>query len=112
MPARRSLNAQVASGQDPAHKAGSRTRGDVLREHRSDELRLLRRARLAEATWRLDPFAIKLDAIAPDDQPVMVRAAIEQHLSPDRFKILQAAEASERELIADLVGKIVHEDAS
>jgi hypothetical protein len=65
MPARRSLNAQVASGQDPAHKAGSRTRGDVLREHRSDELRLLRRARLAKAAWRLDPFAIELDALPP-----------------------------------------------
>jgi len=94
------------------HKAGFYTRGDVLRERRSDELRFLCRARLAEAAWRLDPFAIKLDAIAPDDQPAMVRAAIEQHLSPDRFKILQAAEASERELIAGLVGKIVNEGAS
>jgi hypothetical protein len=42
----------------------------------------------------------------------MVRAAIEQHLSPDRFKILRAAEASGRELIAGLVGKIVNEGAS
>jgi hypothetical protein len=49
---------------------------------------------------------IELDAIAPDDQPAMVRAAIEQHLSPDRFKILQAAEASERELIAGLARKV------
>jgi len=112
MAARLSLNARVASGQDSTHKAGFYTRGDVLRERRSDELRFLCRARLAEAAWRLDPFAIKLDAIAPDDQPAMVRAAIEQHLSPDRFKILQAAEASERELIAGLVGKIVNEGAS
>ena len=65
MAARLSLNARVASGQDSTHKAGFYTRGDVLRERRSDELRFLCRARLAEAAWRLDPFAIKLDAIAP-----------------------------------------------
>ena len=58
------------------------------------------------------PIRNRTRAIALDDQPAMVRAAIEQHLSPDRFKILQAAEASERELIAGLVGKIVNEGAS
>ena len=112
MAARLSLNARVASGQD------FHSQGRFLHPRRCVTGAPLRRikvplpCRLAEAAWRLDPFAIKLDAIAPDDQPAMVRAAIEQHLSPDRFKILQAAEASERELIAGLVGKIVNEGAS
>ena len=52
------------------------------------------------------PFACELDAIEPDDLRALVRWAIEYHLPADQLGLLQIAEASERELIQGLVGKI------
>jgi hypothetical protein len=52
------------------------------------------------------PFACELDAIEPDDLRALVRCAIEYHLPADQLKLLQIAEASERELITSLVDRI------
>jgi hypothetical protein len=55
---------------------------------------------------RPHPFAIELDAIEPDDLRAMVEFTIEQYLPTDELRILQAAEESEREVIAGLVAGI------
>jgi hypothetical protein len=49
-------------------------------------------------------FSVELDAIEPDRLREIVQAAIEQHLPPDQFEVLKAAEESEREIISKLVG--------
>ena len=64
----------------------------------------------ADRNWP-HPYAIELDAIEPDDLRRMVREVIERYLPPDQLEILKAAEKSERELIAGLVGKIASEGA-
>jgi hypothetical protein len=51
-------------------------------------------------------ISVELDAIAPDDLRGLVQGAIEQHLPAEQFEILKVAEASERRLIAGLVGMI------
>jgi hypothetical protein len=53
----------------------------------------------ADRQWPYD-FACELDAIEPDDLRAMVREVIECHLAPDQFKILKAAEQSERAILA------------
>jgi hypothetical protein len=51
-------------------------------------------------------ISVELDAIEPDLLRDLVRQAIERHLPADQFKVLKAAEESERELIRELVGTI------
>jgi hypothetical protein len=68
----------------------------------------------ADRVWPHE-FACELDAIEPDDLRALVRWAVEQHLPADQLKVLQTAEASERELIKGLVAEIapeVEEDES
>jgi hypothetical protein len=48
--------------------------------------------------------SVELDAIEPDALRAIVKDAIEEHLPPDQFQVLKVAEASEREIIARLVG--------
>jgi hypothetical protein len=66
-----------------------------------------KRKSAADKKWPHN-FCIELDAIEPEDLRAMIRRALERHLPPDQLKILKAAEASERELIAGLVGKIAN----
>ena len=49
-------------------------------------------------------ISVELDAIPPDTLRAIVEAAIEDHLPPEEFAVLKAAEASEREIISRLVG--------
>lgn len=51
-------------------------------------------------------ISVELDAISPDNLRALVKRAIEQHLPPAEFAILQIAEDSERELIRGLVGML------
>jgi hypothetical protein len=51
-------------------------------------------------------FSVELDAIEPDRLREIVREAIEQHLPPDQFEVLKAAEESEREVEMRLVSGI------
>ncbi|MFI0849157.1 hypothetical protein [Mesorhizobium sp. IMUNJ 23232] len=51
-------------------------------------------------------ISVELDAIPPDRLRRLVEDAITQHLPPDQFRVLKAAEESERELIAALVGRM------
>jgi hypothetical protein len=51
-------------------------------------------------------ISVELDAVEPDRLRSLVEQAIEQHLSADQFEILKVAEASERKLIAGLVGMV------
>jgi hypothetical protein len=48
-------------------------------------------------------ISVELDAIEPDALRTLVRLAIEDHLPPHQFKVLKAAEDSERTLIRQLV---------
>jgi hypothetical protein len=48
--------------------------------------------------------SVELDAIQPDQLRGLVQDAIERHLPPEQFQVLKAAELSEREIIAKLVG--------
>jgi hypothetical protein len=50
-------------------------------------------------------LSVELDAIEPNQLRALVQEAIERHLPPDQFEVLKAAEESEREIIAHLVGK-------
>jgi hypothetical protein len=45
-------------------------------------------------------------AIAPNRLRRLVQDAIEQHLPPEQFEVLKAAEASEREPIAGLLANL------
>jgi hypothetical protein len=49
-------------------------------------------------------ISVELDAIEPNRLRQLVKTAIEQHLPPDQFEALKAAERSERTLIEGLVG--------
>jgi hypothetical protein len=49
-------------------------------------------------------ISVELDAIEPDRLREIVRKAIERHLPAEQFRILKAAEESERELLHSLVG--------
>jgi hypothetical protein len=49
-------------------------------------------------------ISVELDAIHPDYLRQIVQSAIERHLPPDEFRILKAAEESERRLLHGLVG--------
>jgi len=51
-------------------------------------------------------ISVELDAIDPNALRALVQETIEQHLPPDQFEVLKAAEESEREIIGRLVGKI------
>ena len=48
-------------------------------------------------------ISVELDAIEPDKLRALVEDAIEDHLPPHQFKVLKAAEDSERTLIRQLV---------
>ena len=50
-------------------------------------------------------ISVELDAIDPNDLRDLVQSAIEEHLPPEQFEVLKAAEKSEREIIAKLVRK-------
>src|SRR5262245_43062024 len=50
-------------------------------------------------------ISVELDAIEPNQLRELVQEAIEQHLPPEQFAVLKAAEKSERELISRLVSK-------
>lgn len=52
-------------------------------------------------------ISVELDAIPPEHLRELVRRAIEQHLPKRQFDILKVAEASEREIIKNLVGGLV-----
>jgi len=58
----------------------------------------------ADKKWPHD-FACELDAIPPDRLRDLVEAHINLHLPQDKLEVLKAAEESEREIIARLVGK-------
>jgi hypothetical protein len=49
-------------------------------------------------------ISVELDAIEPNRLRSLVQRAIERHLPPRQFKVLKAAEESEREIISKLVG--------
>lgn len=50
--------------------------------------------------------SVELDAIEPEQLRQLVRDAIEQHLPPEQFAVLKAAEQSERMQLAGLVGML------
>lgn len=50
--------------------------------------------------------SVELDAIEPDVLRGLVQDAIERHLPSDKFAVLKAAEASERELLHAFVRKV------
>jgi hypothetical protein len=52
-------------------------------------------------------ISVELDAIEPNQLRALVQETIEQHLPPEQFEILKAAEESERDTIMRLVGKAV-----
>ena len=49
-------------------------------------------------------ISVELDAIEPDLLRQLVRDVIEDHLPAEQFRVLKAAEESEREIIRRLVG--------
>lgn len=51
-------------------------------------------------------ISVELDAIPPGRLRWLVEQAIERHLPETQFKVLKAAEASEREILHDLVGSL------
>ena len=57
-------------------------------------------------------ISVELDAIDPSRLRGLVTEVIERHLPPDQFAALKAAEASERSLIAELVGDLTHNGAA
>jgi hypothetical protein len=50
--------------------------------------------------------SVELDAIPPGRLRDLVQKAIERHLPPERFAVLQVAEASEQKLIHGLIGML------
>src|SRR6516165_3027983 len=91
----------MRDGRSPAHGGGSTP---AAANHR----RLLRRyhGERAKARSMRRTAMRKGDAIEPNQLRALVQEAIERHLPPEQFEILKAAEESEREIIARLVGKI------
>jgi hypothetical protein len=59
----------------------------------------------ADKKWPHD-FACELDAIPPDQLRDLVETHINLHLPQDKLEKLKAAEASERDIITRLVGKV------
>jgi hypothetical protein len=51
-------------------------------------------------------LSVELDAIEPNQLRALVQDTIELHLPAEQFEVLKAAEDSEREIIARLVGKV------
>jgi hypothetical protein len=51
-------------------------------------------------------ISVELDAIRPDTLRDLVESTIHRHLPPEQFKVLKAAEASERQLLKGLVGMV------
>ena len=51
-------------------------------------------------------ISVELDAIEPGRLRALVQETIEQHLPAKQYEILKATEASERQLIAGLVGML------
>ena len=51
-------------------------------------------------------ISVELDAIEPNRLRDLVQTAIEQHLPPEQYEVLRAAEESERQLIQRLVRKV------
>ena len=51
-------------------------------------------------------ISVELDAIEPNVLRSLVETAIQRHLPPDQFKVLQAAEESERSLLRQLIGSM------
>jgi len=49
-------------------------------------------------------ISVELDAIESNRLRSLIQETIEQHLPPDQFEVLKAAEESERDIIARLVG--------
>jgi len=50
--------------------------------------------------------SVELDAIPPIQLRALVQVAIEEHLPPERYAVLQVAEANEQRLIHGLVGML------
>jgi len=63
-----------------------------------------KRKSAADRKWGYD-FACELDAIPPDQLRDLVEDYINLHLPQDKLEALKAAEESEREIIARLVGR-------
>ena len=57
-------------------------------------------------------ISVELDAIDPSRLRGLVTEVIERHLPPDQFAVLKIAEASERSLIAGLVGGLARKGAA
>jgi hypothetical protein len=55
---------------------------------------------------------VEVDAIAPAVLLQLVRRVIEHHVDPARIAVLEAAEASERELLGGLAAMLVRTDGS
>jgi hypothetical protein len=51
-------------------------------------------------------ISVELDAIRPDTLRGLLETTIHRHLPPEQFKVLKAAEASERQLLEGLVGMV------
>ncbi len=54
----------------------------------------------------LGNISVELYAIRPDTLRGLVETTIHRHLPPEQFKVLKAAEASERQLLEGLVGMV------
>jgi hypothetical protein len=63
-----------------------------------------KRESAADRKWQYD-FACELDAIDPNRLRQLIQNAIEQHLPPEQYKILKAAEESEREILRILANE-------
>lgn len=57
-------------------------------------------------------ISVELDAIRPQDLRALVESAINRHLPADEFRVLMAAEESERTLIGKLVDIVTERDAA
>ena len=65
------------------------------------------RKRAADGVTALDgSVSVELDAIPPNDLRAIVEAAIETHLPPEQYAVLNVAEESEQKLIHGLVGML------
>jgi hypothetical protein len=94
---------QIAIAED--HLAGFDPQTAILTVDLTDHEYLLelptrrsRRDSAADKKWPYDS-ACELDAIEPDDLRTLVQRVIKRHLPPEQFKVLKAAEESERTLI-------------
>jgi hypothetical protein len=77
----------------------------ALTEDQIRRFRLPTRPTKRDGNRHADSFdgdSVELDALPPDELRSMVRAAVEEHISPRAVEILRAAEESERDLIRSL----------